>query len=77
MRTSVWAVLSASRSKDYPEFIARFRLRRAIDILKQVATQIEAETGSGTLPEFAELQIQMRRVEDMMARSQANRARVE
>ena len=73
MRTNVWAVLSASRSKDYAEFIARFRLRRAIDILKQVVAQIEAEGGSGTLPEFAELQIQWRRVEETMARAGALR----
>jgi len=69
MRTNVWAVLSASRSKEYPEFIARFRLRRAIDILKQVAGEIEADPGRGTRSEFAELQIQMQRVQESMART--------
>ena len=69
MRTNVWAVLSASRSKEYPEFIARFRLRRAIDILKQVAEEIDSGTRRGALPEFAELQIQMQRVQASMART--------
>lgn len=69
MRTNVWAVLSASRSRDYPEFIARFRLRRAIDILKQVAADIESESERGALPEFAELQIQMQRVQEAMRRT--------
>jgi hypothetical protein len=70
MRTNVWAVLSASRSKEYPEFIARFRLRRAIDIMKQIAQDIESGP-RGALPEFAELQIQMLRVQDMMARTRS------
>jgi hypothetical protein len=69
MRTNVWAVLSASRSKDYPEFIARFRLRRAIDILKQVTEEIDQSGRRGALPEFAELQIQMQRAQEAMARS--------
>jgi hypothetical protein len=68
MRTNVWAVLSASRSKEYPEFIARFRLRRAIDILKQIAQDIDSGARRGALPEFAELQIQMQRVQESMAR---------
>jgi len=69
MRTNVWAVLSASRSKDYPEFIARFRLRRAIDILKQVVQEIDESGRRGALSEYAELQIQMQRAQEAMARS--------
>jgi hypothetical protein len=71
MRTNVWAVLSASRSKEYPEFIARFRLRRAIDIMKQVAQDIDSGPRRGALPEFAELQIQMQRVLESMSRTRS------
>ncbi|MFN8647505.1 MAG: hypothetical protein U0104_12125 [Gemmatimonadales bacterium] len=57
VRTSVWAVLSASRSSNYPGFIARFRLRRGIDILRQIAGDLEAEGPKGLHPEHVEIQV--------------------
>lgn len=57
LRTSVWAILSASRSSNYPLFIERFRLRRAIDILRTLVNEIEPGRGSGLHAEHSELQI--------------------
>ncbi len=57
LRTNVWAVLSASRSSNYPGFIARFRLRRGIDIVKQILGDLEAEGSKGLHPEHVEIQV--------------------
>ncbi len=69
LRTSVWAVLSASRSSNYPGFITRFRLRRAIDILRQVLADIETDGGKVAHPEYSELQILMEQINDRIGRS--------
>jgi len=68
LRTSVWAVLSASRSSNYPGFITRFRLRRAIDILRQVMTDLESETGRTLHPEHSEMQILTQQLSDRIGR---------
>ena len=62
LRTSVWAVLSASRSANYPGFIARFRARRGIDILKQIAQDIDTEGNRGLHPEHVEMQLLMQQL---------------
>lgn len=68
LRTSVWAVLSASRSSNYPGFIARFRLRRGIDILRQVLGDLDSETGKVLHPEHSEMQILMKQLADRIGR---------
>ncbi len=57
LRTSVWAVLSASRSSNYPGFIARFRLRRGLDILRQILGDLEGEGSRELHPEHVEFQL--------------------
>ena len=56
-RTSVWAILSASRSNNYQVFIERFRLRRALDIGKAVLADLDHVSAQGLHPEHPELQI--------------------
>jgi hypothetical protein len=71
LRTSVWAVLSASRSSNYPGFITRFRLRRSIDILKQVLGDLEGATGQALHPEHSEMQILMQQLHERIGRLRA------
>jgi hypothetical protein len=68
LRTSVWAVLSASRSSNYPGFITRFRLRRTIDILKQVMSDLDADGGQVLHAEYSEIQILMSQLVDRIGR---------
>lgn len=68
LRTSVWAVLSASRSSNYTEFIARFRLRRGIDALKGIMAECETEGGRVVHPEHSELQITMDQLNERIGR---------
>jgi hypothetical protein len=65
LRTNVWAVLSASRSANYPGFITRFRLRRGIDILKQVSSDVD---GGVLHPEHSEMQILMQQLSEKIGR---------
>lgn len=71
LRTSVWAVLSASRSANYPGFIARFRARRGIDILKAIAHDIETEGKLALHPEHVEMQVLMKQLNDRIGHLQA------
>jgi hypothetical protein len=57
LRTNVWAILSASKSANYQTLIERFKLRRAIDITRNVLTEIESGKSTGLQPEHIELQI--------------------
>jgi ABC-type phosphate transport system auxiliary subunit len=68
LRTNVWAVLSASRSANYPGFITRFRLRRSIDILKQVSGDLDAAGSQGLHPEHSEMQILMQQLNEKIGR---------
>ena len=68
LRTSVWAILSASRSSNYPGFIARFRLRRGIDILRAIVADFDAEGGKTMHAEHSELQILMQQVHERIGR---------
>lgn len=68
VRTSVWAVLSASRSHNYPGFIARFRLRRCIDILKAVQGDLDSDAGKTIHPEHSEMQILLQQINDRIGR---------
>lgn len=68
LRTSVWAVLSASRTANYPGFITRFRLRRAIDILRQCVTDLDGASGTSLHPEHSEMQIQMQQLLERIGR---------
>jgi hypothetical protein len=68
LRTSVWAVLSASRSSNYPGFITRFRLRRTIDILKQVLGDLDGGSGKALHPEHSEMQILLQQLNDRIGR---------
>lgn len=68
LRTSVWAVLSASRTSNYPGFIARFRLRRSLDILKQVLGDLEGDSGKTLHPEHSEMQIVMQQLNERIGR---------
>ena len=68
LRTSVWAVLSASRSSNYPGFINRFRLRRSIDILKQVLGDLDSATGKTLHPEHSEMQILLKQLSERIGR---------
>jgi hypothetical protein len=68
LRTSVWAVLSASRSANYPGFITRFRLRRTIDILRQVMGDLEGASGQALHPEHSEMQILMQQLVERIGR---------
>lgn len=72
LRTSVWAILTASRTGNYPGFISRFRLRRAIDILKHIMADLEAEGGGKLLPEHSEMQIMMQQVAERIGRARAS-----
>jgi phosphoglycolate phosphatase-like HAD superfamily hydrolase len=47
VRISVWAILSAARSRDYPAFSERFRLRRAVEVCRGLAD----EFGRGVIDE--------------------------
>jgi hypothetical protein len=69
LRTNVWAVLSASRSANYPGFITRFRLRRGIDILRQILADLEHDGGGGLHPEHSEMQILMQQLHEKIGRS--------
>jgi hypothetical protein len=64
LRTNVWAILAASRSKDYQVFIVRFRLRRAIDIARGILHDIESGATTSLHPEHSELQIILDRLRD-------------
>ena len=68
LRTSVWAVLSASRTSNYPGFIARFRLRRSLDILKQVLSDLEGDGAKTLHPEHSEMQILMQQLNERIGR---------
>jgi len=68
VRTSVWAVLSASRSQNYPGFIARFRLRRCIDILKAVQNDLDTDASKTIHPEHSEMQILMQQIHERIGR---------
>ena len=68
LRTSVWAVLSASRSSNYPGFITRFRLRRGIDTIKTIIADLDSEAGKILHPEHSELQILMQQVNERIGR---------
>jgi hypothetical protein len=68
LRISVWAVLSASRSSNYPGFIARFRLRRGIEILRSILADLETEAGRAPQPEHSELQILMQQLNEKVGR---------
>jgi hypothetical protein len=68
LRTSVWAVLSASRSANYPGFITRFRLRRTIDVLRQVMNDLEGASGQALHPEHSEMQILMQQLLERIGR---------
>ncbi len=57
LRTNVWGILSAGRSTNYKAFVERFRLRRAIDILRTILTEIESGEAATLHPEHAELQM--------------------
>ena len=74
LRTSVWAVLSASRSANYPGFIARFRARRGIDILKAIAHDIETEGELALHPEHVEMQVLMKQLNNRIGHLQARGA---
>lgn len=71
LRTSVWAVLSASRTANYPGFITRFRLRRSIDILKTILADLDSEGGRILHPEHSELQILMQQLNERVGRLRA------
>jgi hypothetical protein len=68
VRTSVWAVLSASRTSNYPGFIARFRLRRGIDILRAVQADLDSEHGKTIHPEHSEMQILLQQINERIGR---------
>ena len=72
LRTSVWAILTASRTGNYPGFIARFRLRRGIDILKHILADLESEVGGKLLPEHSEMQIMIQQVTERIGRVRGN-----
>ena len=57
LRTSVWAILSASRSSNYHVQLERFRLRRAIDGARSIMAEMDNGTLKGYHPEHDELQI--------------------
>jgi hypothetical protein len=73
LRTSVWAVLSASRSTNYPAFIIRFKLRRGIDILKQILGDMDTESGNALHAEHSELQILMQQLNERIGRLRQGR----
>ena len=73
LRTNVWAVLSASRSANYPGFITRFRLRRSIDILKQVSGDLDG-AGGVLHPEHSEMQILMQQLNDKIGRLRSQKS---
>jgi hypothetical protein len=68
LRTNVWAILSAARSKDYQVFIERFKLRRAIDITKGILADIDSGTSTHLLPEHSELQIMLKQLGEGIGR---------
>lgn len=68
LRTSVWAVLSASRTNNYPGYIARFRLRRCIDILRAVQTDLDTDAGKTIHPEHSEMQILLQQMNDRIGK---------
>jgi hypothetical protein len=68
LRTSVWAVLSASRSSNYPGFISRFKLRRCTDILRTILADLETPSGKALQPEHSELQILMEQLNERIGR---------
>ncbi len=73
LRTSVWAVLSASRSANYPAFITRFRLRRSIDGLKGILADLDSDAGKILHPEHSELQILMQQLNERVGRLRQGR----
>ncbi|HXG45672.1 MAG TPA: hypothetical protein VNJ71_13050 [Gemmatimonadales bacterium] len=73
LRTNVWAILSAARSKDYQVFIERFKLRRAIDITRGLLSDIESGVTRQVLPEHSELQIILRRLNEEIGKLQRTR----
>ncbi|HXI19522.1 MAG TPA: hypothetical protein VNH46_00470, partial [Gemmatimonadales bacterium] len=71
LRTSVWAVLSASRTSNYDAFISRFRLRRGIDTLRSIMAGLEG--GGQVHPEHSELQILMQQLHEKIGRLRQGR----
>ncbi len=70
LRTNVWAILSAARSRDYQVFLERFKLRRAIDITRGLLGDIESGASKQLLPEHSELQIILRRLNEEIGKLQ-------
>jgi DNA repair exonuclease SbcCD ATPase subunit len=68
LRTSVWAVLSASRTSNYPGFISRFRLRRSIDILRTIVADLDNDAERILHPEHSEMQILMQQINDRIGK---------
>ena len=55
VRKSAWAVLTAEHSGDYQGFLAKIRVRRAIELCQDVLTDLYSDTISPDMPGLAVL----------------------
>ncbi|MEP7324481.1 MAG: hypothetical protein ABI836_00910 [Gemmatimonadota bacterium] len=56
VRLRLWAIMSAASSGEYENFVQRFRLRRATEICRGLATDIEAGSAGSGHAEFKPLE---------------------
>lgn len=73
LRTSVWAILSASGTTNYQASMERFRLRRLIDFTRAILAELEAGTSTSLHPEHGELQIVSQQLIERIGRLRPSR----
>lgn len=67
LRTSMWAILSAGYGAAAPRRVERLKLRRAIDGLLAIQSDLRARTDPHSPPEHRELEQTARQLADQLA----------
>ncbi len=66
LRLRVWSILAAASSGDHQAALERFRLRRAIELTRTLAHDLESGTLSRGHRELPELEIVLRRLSEIL-----------
>lgn len=68
IRLSIWAILTAAQSEDYPGVVARFRLGRAVEICQHVIADIDAGVITPGFPELERFRGAIEETQERIAR---------
>jgi hypothetical protein len=68
LRTNMWAILSAGQGAQAPIRVERLKLRRAIEGIKAVRTNLTSPAGGTLHPEHVELQLVARDLADQIGK---------